>query len=171
MVSIRLLEYGLNHELQETEDGHLVISPYVTMWAEGNYYILAKREGSDLLEHFRIDHMKDITLLERGVDMIFGGFNPSQYARQMIFQKGEDKERFEIECDLKMWQEIAERFGKDAVIVRKGFSSITVKITAIPSEVKTWVMNHLKDCEIISPKKFREEIQMNIMDAYKKYCT
>lgn len=169
-VSACLLEYGVNHELQETSDGYIIISPYVTMWAEGNYYILAKREGTDELEHFRIDHLKEITLLERGVDMIFGGFNPTQYAKQIIFQKGEDKERFEIECGIELWQEIAEHFGKDATIIRKDFHSITVKIVAIPSEIKRWVLNHLNVCEIVSPKRFREEIQMTVMEAYRKYC-
>lgn len=70
----------------------MIISPYVTLWADGNYYILAKRENNDFLEHFRVDHIKDIVLLERGGDMIFGGFNPGQYAKQYIFQNGEKKE-------------------------------------------------------------------------------
>lgn len=64
---------------------------YVTIWAEGNYYILGKREYSEELEHFRIDHLKDITILERGIDMIFGGLNPGQYAEKRFFKKGNQK--------------------------------------------------------------------------------
>ena len=79
-MSVRLLEYGEDRKLVEVQDGNIVFSPYVTIWAEGNYYILAKREHFNHLEHFRIDHMKDIVILERGVDMIFGGLNPGQYA-------------------------------------------------------------------------------------------
>lgn len=169
-VSAKLLEYGINQELKETSQETIVFSPYVTIWAEGNYYILAKRENSELLEHFRIDHMKDIVILERGVDMIFGGFNPSQYAKRYIFQNGEIKEKYELECTLDLWQEIAENFGKDAIVIRKDCESITVRISAIASVMHAWVMAHVNDCEVISPKRFRDEIQMTVMEAYKKYC-
>lgn len=50
-----------------------------------------KREGGDELEHIRIDLIKDIAILERGIDMVFGGFNPGQYAKEYIFQNGEKK--------------------------------------------------------------------------------
>lgn len=169
-VSVKLLEYGIDKELIETEQGSLVLSPYVTIWAAGNYYILAKRENADDLEHFRIDRMKDITILERGVDMIFGGLNPGQYAKQYILQNGEMKEKYEIECDFHLWQEIAEVFGTDAAVIRKVPDRITVKILAIPSVMRSWVMTNLNTCEVISPKRFREQIQMEVMEAYKKYC-
>ena len=103
--------------------------------------------------------------------MIFGGFNPSQYAKEFIFQNGETKERFEIECDMSLWQELAECFGMDATIICKDqFSSkITVKIVSIPSAMRSWVLSHMNVCVVLGPKKFREEIQTCIMDAYKKY--
>ncbi|MDQ9750197.1 hypothetical protein RFZ03_05875, partial [Acinetobacter baumannii] len=79
------LKYGIDQKLIESSKEAIVLSPYVTIWAKGNYYILAKREGQEQLEHFRIDHMKDIVILERGVDMIFGGINPGQYAKHYIY--------------------------------------------------------------------------------------
>lgn len=169
-VSVRLLEYGLDQKLVEASDENVVFSPYVTIWAEGNYYILSKREHSEQLEHFRIDHMKDITILERGVDMIFGGLNPGQYAKQCIFQNGEMKEKYEIQCGLELWQEIAEEFGNDAIVLRKNHQSMTVRISAIPSVMRAWTMVHVNMCEVVGPKRFRDEIQMEIMEAYKKYC-
>lgn len=170
-VSVRLLEYGIDQKLVEIPQGNIVLSPYVTLWAEGNYYILAKRELSEQLEHIRIDHMKDIIILERGVDMIFGGLNPGQYAKQYIFQHGERKEKYEIDCGLDLWQEIAEEFGNDAIISRKNDESMTVRISAIPSVMRGWTMAHINKCEVVGPKRFRDEIQMEIMEAYRRYCT
>ena len=134
-------------------------------------YILAKREHSEQLEHFRIDHMKDITILERGVDMIFDGLNPGQYAKKWIYQNGEMEEKYEIECAPDLWQEIAEEFGSHAVVLRKDHKSMAVRVNAIPSIMRVWVMSHINRCEIIGPKRFRDEIQSEIMKAYKKYCT
>lgn len=170
-VRVQLLEYSLDQKLAEVPDGRIVFSPYATIWAEGHYYILAKREHSEQLEHFRIDHMKDITILERGVDMIFGGLDPGQYAKKWIYQNGEMEEKYEIECDPDLWQEIAEEFGSHAVVLRKDHKSMAVRVNAIPSVMRVWIMSHINRCEIIGPKRFRDEIQSEIMKAYKKYCT
>ena len=145
--------------------GTIVFSPYATIWAKGYYYILAKREHSEQLEHFRIDHMKDITILERGVDMIFGGLNPGQYAKKWIYQNGEMEEKYEIECDPDLWQELAEEFGSHAVVFRKDHKSMAVRVNAIPSVMRVWIMSHINRCEIIGPKRFRDEIQSEIMKA------
>ena len=169
-VSARMMEYGFDHELTEKQESPIVFSPYVTLWAEGNYYILAKKEGMDNMEHFRIDLMKDIVILERGIDMIFGGFNPSQYAKEYIFQNGEKKEKYEIECRRDLWQNVADTFGKDAVVMRIDDYDISIKIMAVPSQMKSWVLQHIEECDVTAPRKFREEIQKIVMGAYKKYC-
>lgn len=169
-VSARMMEYGMDHELTEKQDSPIVFSPYVTLWAEGNYYILVKREGGDELEHIRVDLIKDIVILERGIDMIFGGFNPGQYAKEHIFQNGEKKERHEIECSVKLWQDIVDTFGKDAEVMRRDDNVIRVKIMSVPSAMKTWILEHIEECEVTGPKRFKEEIQRMVMEAYRKYC-
>lgn len=171
-VSVKLLEYGLNNELIERNDSPIVISPYVTLWAAGNYYIIAQIETTDDLTHFRIDMLKDICLLERGIDMIFGGINPGQYATAKIIRNGEPKEHFDITCDISLWQEIADLFGTDAILLHNQnyFEKyIKVKIHTTHSQMLSFVMNHLCNCEVIGPKRFRDEIQKTVMDAYKKY--
>lgn len=165
-----MMEYGLDHELTEQQDSPIVLSPYVTLWAEGNYYILGRREGIEQLEHFRIDLLKDIAILERGVDMIFGGLNPGQYAEKFIFQNGEKKEKYEIECGLDLWQDVAETFGKDADVIRNDGTKIAVKIMGVPSEMKSWILEHIDQCEVTGPKRFREEIQRIIIAVYRQYC-
>ena len=171
-VSVKLLQYGMDKELVERKESPIIISPYVTLWAAGNYYILAKEEGADELTHFRIDLLKDIYLLERGVDMIFGGINPEQYAIRKILLSGEEKDRYEIQCGPELWQEIADRFGVDVELLHGGSkreSEIKVRIHTTPSVMRSFVMEHLCDCEVIAPKRFRDMIQKTVMDAYKKY--
>ena len=88
-----------------------------------------------------------------------------------IFQNGENKERYEIECDKRLWQELAELFGIDATVIREERlnSNIAVKIVSIPSIMRSWVLGHINECEVISPKHFRDEIQKTVMEAYKRY--
>ena len=102
------MELGLAHTRTEKENSPIVFSPYATVWADGYYYVLAKEENADDISHLRIDLLQDIVLLERGADMLCGGLNPIQYAREFILLKGERKERFEIECSRALWQSLAE---------------------------------------------------------------
>ena len=168
-VAVRLLEYNMDIELVEKSNGLIVISPYATMWASGNYYILAKEEGEDDLTHYRIDYLKDIVILERNVDMIFGGINPAQYAERFIFFKGEHIERYDIECDKSVWNILAENFGNNLTVIRTDNEKVLVKVKSIPSVMKDWVLMHLNQCEVIAPKHFRDEIQKTLMEAYKRY--
>ena len=151
------------------EKDSVVLSPYATLWAEGDYYILGREEKSEELTHFRIDHMKDIVILERGVDMIFGGINPGQYARKYISRRGELEEKCEISCKVDLWQEVVETFGSGVMITRKNGKEITVSISAIPSVLRNWVLAHITECEVVAPKHFRDEIQTAVMEAYRKY--
>ena len=168
-VAVHLLEYNMDIELVESERGTVVISPYATMWAFGDYYILAKPEDEEELTHYRIDYLKDIVILERNVDMIFGGINPSQYAEKFIYQNGENIERYDIECDKALWNSLAEAFGNQISVIRNEDSKVVVKIRCIPSVMRKWVLEHLDRCEVVAPKHFRDEIQKTVMEAYKKY--
>ena len=166
-VSATLLEYDMDCTPKEKDS--VVLSPYATLWAEGDYYILGREEKSEELTHFRIDHMKDIVILERGVDMIFGGINPGQYARKYISRRGELEEKCEISCKVDLWQEVVETFGSGVMITRKNGKEITVSISAIPSVLRNWVLAHITECEVVAPKHFRDEIQTAVMEAYRKY--
>lgn len=168
-VVVRLLEYDIKLELVERKDSPKIISPYATMWASGNYYILAKEEDSEELSHYRIDLLKDITILERNVDMIFGGINPYQYAECFIFQKGENIERYDLECNFGLLQNLVETFGNSLSVLKCDESTITVKIKSIPSVMKEWVLTHSSQCEVIAPKHFRDSIQKTVKEAYRKY--
>lgn len=168
-VAVHLLEYNMDIELVESERGTVVISPYATMWAFGDYYILAKPEDEEELTHYRIDYLKDIVILERNVDMIFGGVNPAQYAEKFIYQNGENIERYDIECDKALWNSLAEAFGNQISVIRNEDSKVVVKIRCIPSVMRKWVLEHLDRCEVVAPKHFRDEVQKTVMEAYKKY--
>lgn len=168
-VAAHLLVYNIDIELVESPDSTIVISPYATMWVSGNYYILAKPEDEEEVTHYRIDYLKDIVILERSVDMVFGGINPSQYAERFVLQNGESIERYDLECDKSLWNSLAEMFGNNMSVIRTDDKDVLIKVRSTPSVMREWVMAHSNQCEVISPRYFRDEIQKMIMDSYKKY--
>lgn len=154
-----------------TRDSPIVFNPYATIWANGNYYVIGKDESEDKLTHYRIDKIEDIKITEQTVESTFGGINPTLYAEQNIYQKGESMSRFDIQCNKSLWPELIEMFGDDVTVISFDWEKIQVKVMCIPSMMKTWVLGHCNMCEVLAPRKFREEIQTAIMEGYKKYWT
>ena len=168
-VGVCLLEYNQEMRLEQSGGAPVVLSPYATVWASGNYYILAKPEGGEELTHYRIDYLKDIVLLERNADMIFGGINPTQYAQRFICENGERVGHYEVECDRGLWKELAETFGADVTVIKSEGDKLLVKIRCIPSIMREWALAHGAWCEVIAPRQFKDEIQKAVMEVYKKY--
>ena len=78
----------------------------------------------------------------------------------------------DIICCGALWQEIADHFGTDAVFLNKQDyygSQLKVRIHTTASQMRFFVMTHLNDCEVTGPRRFREEIQHAVREAYKKY--
>lgn len=166
-VSIKVLQYSINNEQEMGET--IIISPYATVWAKGNYYIIGKRDDTEELTHFCIDRIKDILILEYGIDMIFGGFNPTQYVQKYIYQRGEDFGYFEIKCKENLWESIVRQFDGSVILQSRQNDEFYARIKTIKSDMKIFVLNHLSECEVVKPQSFREEIQLEVMEAYKKY--
>lgn len=100
-----------------TLDSPLVFNPYATLWVDGNYYVIGKENGDEQLQHYRIERLQDIKILEQTVEMVFGGINPNQYAERYIYNKGEQTGHYDIECDTALWEELAEYFEEEVSVL------------------------------------------------------
>lgn len=74
-----------------------------------------------------------------------------------------------MECGVELWQELVEFFGKDVVVTKRDYATLNVRVTSIASVMRSWILQHINECDVIGPKKFRDEIQRTIMEAYNKY--
>ena len=92
-----------------------------------------------------------------------------QYKREGYFLIDREFELSEIRllCDAIAASDMIKE-SSSKIIIKKLL--IIVKINTIPSVIHSWVMTHINQCEIIGPKSFRDKIQNEIMDAYRKYC-
>lgn len=168
-VSMKKLYHNFQVGLIPTKDSPMVFNPYATLWADGNYYVIGKEDGDEDLQHYRIDRLQGIEILEQTVEMVFGGINPNQYAERYIYNKGEQAGHFDIECDTSLWEELAECFEDDVAVLGFDHNKVQARVKSIPSTMKAWVLGRCDKCEVIAPKKFRDEVQSAVMEGYRKY--
>ncbi len=165
-VKEQIVDYDMNIVSMDEE---IVVSPYATCWAAGEYYLIVKREGESDLSHLRVNKISEIKLLELPIEMFFGGVNPDEYAKRYIINKGEYRLAYELEISLKLWEDAVENFGENISVKRHTDKTIKIKINTIHSKIFEYVTSHLNDCIVVSPKDFKDEIRNYIYDAYLKY--
>lgn len=165
-VSEMNVDYDKNFVLSDEE---IVVSPYATCWATGEYYLIVKKEGDNDLSHLRISHISKIKLLERPIDMFFGGVNPEEYAKRYIINKGEFRLGYDLEISMHLWEDIFENFGENITVKGHTKDTIKIRINTIHSKIFDYVTSHLDKCVVVGPKDFKDEIRNYIYDAYGKY--
>ncbi|MBE5870613.1 MAG: WYL domain-containing protein [Lachnospiraceae bacterium] len=169
-IKVSLREVTKDYDMHDSVSSEaIVISPYATFWAEGEYYIIAVKEGGQELTHMKVGKLTDIKLLEQPVEMYFSGINPQEYAKRCIMNKGEHLIQYEIEITPGLWEDVVETFGESIVVKGYNETTIRLKINTIHSKIFGYVTGHLDQCYVTAPKEFREEIQKYVYEAYNRY--
>ena len=89
-------KYNLHRELEAGET--ITFSPYYTVWADNNYYVICRNEDTGEMCHYRIDRLHNIAALEREASPADYGFSASEYTHKMIYLKGESEKLYEVTC-------------------------------------------------------------------------
>lgn len=166
-VSIRLLKTGYDNEQILSDEG-MIISPYATVWAEGRYYVLGKEEITDSLQHYRIDRIGEIEILERSADLLYGGLNVQEYAKRQIVDRGQNPVSAIIEVPEKFWEELTDTFEKVSVMDHKE-NILKIKVTDIRENIMKWVMQNLESCSILQPEDMKDEVKWIVLRKYREF--
>ena len=63
-IKFEYMQWNLKKQLEPKREEAYRVSPWALIWAEENYYLVAYDETEDGIKHFRVDKMKNITVLE-----------------------------------------------------------------------------------------------------------
>ncbi len=85
-VRFKYCDWDLQKQMVPRHEGQLyTVSPWVMVWENGNYYMIAYTEGR--LKHYRVDKMRKVELLpdtEREGAEEYAEFDVNQYMQQMF---------------------------------------------------------------------------------------
>lgn len=167
-ISCTLMERDFQRQWVERET--IILNPVATVWVENRYYLLAIPDGEEKIQHFRLDAIQNINVLEESADW-YHGSSPRNYAEEQILMNGEKVERFEIQCNRNLWDELLDGFHEEMRVLYHDKEIIKVKIATVPSKMIKWIMQHLTESEILSPFEYREEIKRRVTEGYRRYWT
>lgn len=151
-------KYVLDPNLNNTNTGSHVISPYAIVYEMQQMYAVGLKDGYDTLYTYRIDRMKNIEELKENVNKDISNKDVDNFVKSTVSMFGSKGVEIEIICDNKLLDNVIDEFGEDSIIKfvdKDHFRLITNKGI---EGFKRYVLRNLDMIKIIKPEKLIDEI-------------
>lgn len=171
-ISFQYKEWTPKKQLQLKKNGaYYKVSPWALTWEDENYYLLAYDAAADLLKHYRVDKMQNLSLLEEkrlGVEK-YKSFNMPAFAKKTFAMYGGHDEEISLQCKNHLAGVIIDRFGKNCMMIPME-DCFKAKITVTVSEqFFGWLAGLGNAVEITWPQHVRQEYKEYLNDILKQY--
>ena len=95
------------------------VSPWVLMWDNENYYLVAYDSEDQKIKHYRVDKMLEISVTDekRLGQEAFGEFDMPRYSRSLFGMFGGDEVKVTLEVRNDLAGVMIDRFGKDIPMI------------------------------------------------------
>lgn len=172
-VTFRYLEWTMKKELCQRHDGKLYqVSPWSLTWDDENYYLVGFDQESEMIRHYRVDKMQDISLThdKRLGHEEFRDFDLAAYAKKTFGMYGGEDTKVTLLCEEQLAGVIIDRFGKDIMMIPKDDHtfSVTVLVTVSP-QFFGWITGIGAGIRIIGPEYVKNEYKEHLQKVIGLY--
>ena len=170
-ISFLYSEYKLDKKLHLRRNGErYAVSPYLLLWNDGHYYLVAYYERYGGLSHFRVDKMSRITMEPENREKLRQKLDPAEYANRMFDMFGGDVQGVVVEFDEGLVGVVVDRFGRDVFIseARDGKFTAHLKVAVSPAFL-SWVFQFGKKAKIISPPSVAQKLVQMAQEVAERY--
>ena len=117
-VQFKYCEWSLEKNMVPRHDGQLYqVSPWVLVWENGNYYLIAYTEGR--LKHYRVDKMQNVHQLagsKREGSAEYAEFDVNTYMQQMFGMFNGPLKKVTLLCENRFAGAMIDRFGTGPIL-------------------------------------------------------
>ncbi len=174
-ISFKYYKYNTVSDKKFKNDGNeYVVSPYVLVYSDDNYYLLAHYPKYEGITHFRVDKMTNIKISEEKTEDIQSvtdeNFNVADYTKKVFNMYKGTTETVTFLCDEGIVGVVIDKFG-DRVHLRKENEkqySVTVKADISPTFF-SWIFMLGNKVKLISPQNVVEEYKKTLKENIENY--
>ncbi len=170
MITFQYLEWNASKRLVVRRDGALYrVSPKALIWDDENYYLVAWDDDAGICKHFRVDKMKNITILEERAHNPEIEINPASYSRRMFGMYDGKVQDVTIRCSANRIGILIDRFGKDISIRAEGLNHCLVRTqVAVSPQFFGWLCGLGPEFQIVSPTEVADAYLDHLWSIVKK---
>jgi len=172
-ISLKYYKCNTKKVLVERHDGFVYkVSPWALSWNDENYYLVAFDDNDCRIKHYRVDKMKNISILEeaRAGKSEFKDFDMAKYSKMNFGMYSGNKTSVHIEFVNDMAGVFIDRFGKDIIIkpVDDEHSSTSVEVAVSP-QFFGWICSLSDGVKITGPAEVKEEMAKMLRELLNNY--
>ena len=164
------------HKVVDKHDGKLYrVSPYQLVINDGNYYLIGMPDDVEALRTYRIDRMRDVSLLDEKRNMR-GEWSTRRdmktYIRQTFSMFGGEKEKLTIRFENSLLDTVIDKFGVGfgAEYIPDGDNHFVVTTNvSVSDQFYAWVCGFGTKAKIVAPGKVVQNFKNYLSDIANQY--
>lgn len=172
-ISFQYTEWTPKKELRVRKEGaYYELSPWALTWDSENYYLVAYDTESDMVKHYRVDKIKNLSILEEkrlGKEK-FQSFDLPAFAKKTFAMYGGRDETISLRCKNHLAGVIIDRFGKDVMMIPDEKDSFKANVlVTVSNQFFGWLAGLGNEIQIIGPERVRNEYKAYLKMIYEQY--
>jgi len=156
-ISFIYMDYDYDKTLKPRREELYIANPYMMVCDSSHYYLVAITNRHEDIGYYRIDMMKNLTILEDDIDVSKRNAKLDS-VKKVVYAFSGEPVSIHLHCDKIALRYVIERFGKDSTINKNKDGSFEAFITAAPQGVIYWALQYLSSVEVVSPASVRDEV-------------
>lgn len=172
-IRFQYFEWTIAKEMKLRKDGdYYEVSPFILTWDDENYYLIAYDEASDMIKHFRVDKMLQLTLTreKRTGGERFEGFDIAEYSNRVFGMFAGTEETVVLRCENAMIGVVIDRFGQEVSVRKDGEEHFRARLhVAVSPQFYGWVSGLGTKIEIVEPIEVRRSYLDYLNSIYQLY--
>ena len=148
------------------------VSPWMLLWDNENYYLVAYDAEDDKIKHYRVDKMLKISVTgeKREGRELFKALDPATYSSGLFGMFGGEEVRVTLEARNDMIGILIDRFGKDLLVTRTDEDHFrTVVEVAVSRQFLGWVMALGDGMRIVGPESVVARMRAEVRRLAERY--
>lgn len=165
-IRFHYFEYTPEKKRRFRKDGEwYVVSPFALTWDDENYYMVSFDSQADLIKHFRVDKMADISVTEEARDgeSIYQELDMGMYARKTFGMFTGRETRVRLRFENALAGAVMDRLGQNVMMVPDGQAHFTLQAEVVISpQFFAWICGFGGRVKILGPESVVEEMKQHV---------
>ena len=172
-IRFQYFDWDINKKMKLRHNGaYYEVSPWKLTWDDENYYLIAFDEKANMIKHYRVDKMQNVTVtdLPREGKQVFDEMDLVEYDKKTFGMFAGEEKTVRLLCHKSMIGVMVDKFGTDVSMRSEGEDYVIVRIeAAISPQFFGWISGLGGRVQIATPEEVREEYQAYLKNILSQY--